>query len=494
MGVLEGLKPERVFYFFEEISRIPRGSGNERQISDYLKAFAKERGLECIQDELYNIIIIKEATPGYEKEEPYILQGHMDMVTVKTPDCDIDMTRDPLRLCVRDGRISAEGTSLGGDDGIAVAYILALLDAQDIDHPRLEMVITTEEETGLRGAQGIDLSMLQGRQLINLDNEEEGVIITSCAGGARVDVCIPVQRERIPEQDVRLLQVKVKGLLGGHSGGEIDKGRGNANCLLGQILKGLTERFTIRLVDMKGGQADNAIPREAEAVFVILTAEEEQIILCINQAAEQIRKQLGAADPDFTVLCTAENKPETAEIETEQCITVAATKRALDCLTALPNGIMAMSSDVEGLVQTSLNLGIMVQDEDGLHLTYAVRSSVDQEKEDLCRRMQEITGQAEASAVVKSSYPGWAYRKDSPLRDKLSAVFEKMYGRKPQLQAIHAGLECGLLAARIMDLDCASIGPDMSDVHTTEESISIDSVARMWEYLLAVLAEKRETV
>lgn len=521
MGVLEGLKPERVFYFFEEISRIPRGSGNERQISDYLKAFAKERGLECIQDELYNIIIIKEATPGYEKEEPYILQGHMDMVTVKTPDCDIDMTRDPLRLCVRDGRISAEGTSLGGDDGIAVAYILALLDAQDIDHPRLEMVITTEEETGLRGAQGIDLSMLQGRQLINLDNEEEGVIITSCAGGARVDVCISVQREKIPEQDVRLLQVKVKGLLGGHSGGEIDKGRGNANCLLGQILKGLTERFTIRLVDMKGGQADNAIPREAEAVLVILTAEEEQIILCINQAAEQIRKQLGAADPDFTVLCTAENEPETAgngctekeksneksaenkenvkklshnSIETDQCITVAATKRALDCLTALPNGIMAMSSDVEGLVQTSLNLGIMVQDEDGLHLTYAVRSSVDQEKEDLCRRMQEIAGQAEASAVVKSSYPGWAYRKDSPLRDKLSAVFEKMYGRKPQLQAIHAGLECGLLAARIMDLDCASIGPDMSDVHTTEESISIDSVARMWEYLLAVLAEKRETV
>ena len=494
MGELEGLKPERVFYFFEEISRIPRGSGNERQISDYLKAFAKERGLECIQDELYNIIIIKEATPGYETEKPYILQGHMDMVTVKTPDCDIDMTRDPLRLCVRDGRISAEGTSLGGDDGIAVAYILALLDAQDIAHPRLEMVITTEEETGLRGAQGIDLSMLQGRQLINLDNEEEGVIITSCAGGARVDVCIPVQRERIPEQDVRLLQVKVKGLLGGHSGGEIDKGRGNANCLLGQILKGLTERFTIRLVDMKGGQADNAIPREAEAVLVILTAEEEQIILCINQAAEQIRKQLGAADPDFTVLCTAENKPETAEIETDQCITVAATKRALDCLTALPNGIMAMSSDVEGLVQTSLNLGIMVQDEDGLHLTYAVRSSVDQEKEDLCRRMQEIAGQAEASAVVKSSYPGWAYRKDSPLRDKLSAVFEKMYGRKPQLQAIHAGLECGLLAARIPDLDCASIGPDMSDVHTTEESISIASVARMWEYLLAVLSEKRETV
>lgn len=517
MGVLDGLRPERVFHFFEEISRIPRGSGNEKQISDYLKKFAQDRGLEYIQDELYNIIIIKEATPGYEREEPYILQGHMDMVTVKDPDCDIDMRRDPLRLYVKDGRISAEGTSLGGDDGIAVAYILALLDEQSICHPRLEMVMTTEEETGLRGAEGIDLSMLRGRQLINLDNEEEGVIITSCAGGARVEVCIPVQWEKIPEQGVQILQVKVKGLLGGHSGGEINKGRGNANYLLGQILKELTKQFAIRLVDMKGGQADNAIPREAEAALVILAEEKERILLCIKKETEKIKEQVGSSDPDFAVLCTEYGETEKTEEsrieehnikakkqesynklyyngrEIEECITAAASNRALDCLTGLPNGIMAMSGDVEGLVQTSLNLGIMEQEQDNLHLTYAVRSSVDQEKEALCRRMQEIAGQAEASATVRSSYPGWAYRRDSLLRDKLSEVFEQMYGHKPQLQAIHAGLECGLLAAKLPDLDCVSIGPDMSDVHTTQESISIDSVARMWEYLLAVLAKKEQT-
>lgn len=517
MGVLDGLKPERVFRFFEEISQIPRGSGNEKQISDHLKKFAQDRGLECIQDELNNIIIIKEATPGYEMEAPCILQGHMDMVAVKEPDCDIDMTKDPLRLCVKDGRISAEGTSLGGDDGIAVAYILALLDAQDICHPRLEMVITTEEETGLRGADGIDLSMLQGRQLINIDNEEEGVIITSSAGSARVDVEIPVQWEQITEQDTQLLQVKIKGLLGGHSGGEIDKGRGNANCLLGQILKKLAEQFTVRLIDMKGGQADNAIPREAEAAFVILTEEKEQMLLCIHEETEKIKEQLGAADPNFTVLCIEEEKPEASGQnhieeqnvsaqnkgngkklyyngrEIERYITAIDSKRALDCLTALPNGVIAMSSDVEGLVQTSLNLGVMTQEEDKLTLIYAVRSSVDQEKEALCRQMQEIAGQSGASMMIRNSYPGWEYRRDSRLRDKLSAVFEKMYGYKPRLQAIHAGLECGLLAAKIPDLDCASIGPDISDAHTPEESISIDSTARMWEYLLAVLAEKKQT-
>lgn len=489
MGVLDGLKPESVFHFFEEISRIPHGSGNEKQISDYLKKFAQDRGLKCIQDELYNVIIIKEASPGYEKEEPYILQGHMDMVAVKDAGCDIDMTKDPLRLCIKDGRVYAEETTLGGDDGIAVAYILALLDAKDISHPRLEMVITTEEETGLTGAGGIDLSMLRGRQLINLDNEEEGVIITSCAGGARVDVRIPVQLERVPEQGIQILEVKVNGLLGGHSGSEIDKGRGNANCLLGHIVNELTKQSDIRITAMHGGQADNAIPCAAGAVLVVPEEEKEKVLACIGKEEARIKKQLQDTDPNFYIECVEQNvAAEKASIE--QCLTAASAKQALSCLLELPNGVTAMSRDVEGLVQTSLNLGIMKLEEQELHLTYAVRSSIDQEKEELCQRMQEIAGQSGATAVVKSAYPGWAYRKDSPLRDKLSSVYERMYGRKPELQAIHAGLECGLLAAKIPGLDCVSIGPEMANVHTTEESFSIESVARVWEYLLAVLAEK----
>lgn len=486
MGVLDGLRPESVFHFFEEISRIPHGSGNEKQISDYLKRFAQERGMECIQDEWYNIIIIKEATPGYEQEEPYILQGHMDMVAVKKPGCDIDMTKEPLRLCVKDGRVYAEGTSLGGDDGIAVAYILALLDAQDICHPRLEMVITTEEEVGLSGAQGIDLSMLRGRQLINLDNEEEGAVITSCAGGARVDISVPVQRDEVPAQGTMLLQVNVKGLLGGHSGSEIDKGRGNANCILGGILQEAAGQSAFRLLAMCGGQADNAIPREAEAALVIPAEDKEKILACIDGAAEKVKMQLQDTDPDFYVECTVSENGK----GTLKAVSPEAARRALSCLTSLPNGVIAMSSDVEGLVQTSLNLGIMELGQEELQLSYAVRSSIDREKEELCSRMQEIAGQAGATAKVRSAYPGWAYRKDSLLRDKLSAVYERMYGRKPKMQAIHAGLECGLLAAKIPGLDCVSIGPDMADVHTPEESLNIASVARVWDYLLAVLAKR----
>lgn len=487
MGVLDGLKPAGVFHFFEEISRIPRGSGNERQISDYLKQFAKERGLACIQDDLYNIIIIKEATPGYEQAEPYILQGHMDMVAVKKPDCDLDLTKDPLRLCVKDGRVSAEGTSLGGDDGIAVAYILALLDAQEICHPRLEMVVTTEEETGLTGANGIDLSMLHGRQLINLDNEEEGAIITSCAGGARVDVVIPVEWEQAQAPGMTALQVAVKGLLGGHSGSEIDKGRGNANWLLGRILQETAEQYAIRLAHMQGGQADNAIPRHAYAVIEVLAEEREKIAALIGGEADKIKEELDAADPNFYVECT-ELSGDDREIQ--KSVSAASTKQVLSCMTSLPNGVIAMSGDVEGLVQTSLNLGVMRMQEEGLHLTYAVRSSIDQEKEELCQKMQIIASKAGAKTAIKSSYPGWAYRKESPLREKAVLVYEKLYGRKPELQAIHAGLECGILASKIAGLDCISIGPDMSDVHTTEESLSVESTDRVWEYLLAILAEK----
>ncbi|MDE6881803.1 MAG: beta-Ala-His dipeptidase, partial [Lachnospiraceae bacterium] len=467
MGVLDGLKPAGVFRLFEEISRIPRGSGNEKQISDYLKKFAEDRGLTCIQDASHNIIIIKEAAPGYEQEAPYILQGHMDMVTVKKPDCEIDMKKDPLHLCIRDGRVCAEGTSLGGDDGIAVAYILALLDAQDIRHPRLEMVVTTEEETGLTGAKNIDLSMLRGRQLINLDNEEEGVIITSCAGGARVDVQIPLQWETMAE-GTRILEIKVQGLQGGHSGSEIDKGRGNANCLLGRILMAAAKESKVRLAALQGGQADNAIPREAGALFAVTEEEKTQVLDRIGRERDRIKGELQNTDQDFCVLCMeigsdknllqencadnsdnnkfdAEKTEKTGELyhdgrqmEPKECLTLACTERALSCLTSLPDGIVAMSDDVEGLVQTSLNLGIMGLDQEMLQLSYAVRSSVDQEKEELCRRMQEIARKTGASVQVRSAYPGWAYRKESPLRDRLSVVYERMYGRKPQLQAIHA--------------------------------------------------------
>ena len=484
MGVLEGLEPKSVFRFFEEITRIPRGSGNERQISDYLKKFADDRGIMCIQDELLNIIMVKEATAGYEQEEPYILQGHMDMVAVKKPGCDIDMTKEPLRLCVENNRIHAEGTSLGGDNGIAVAYAMALMDAQDISHPRLEVILTVNEETGMDGAQGIDLSMLKGKRLINLDQEEEGVIITSCAGGAKVDVDIPLQPEEMTDQE-ELLKVKVTGLQGGHSGIEINKGRGNANCLLGRIVLRLSEQFHVRLADMRGGMADNAIPREAEALILVDINHIDEAVSSVREEESIIKEELGDNDAGFCVECSVLDSDGQRPV-----YSVSSTAQALACLRKLPNGVVAMSIELEGLVQTSLNLGIVVLEGDKLKLSYAVRSSVNEEKDELCRQMKDIAGGLGASVEVKNSYTGWAYRKDSPLRDIVSVVYEEMYGKKPVLEAIHAGVECGILAAKIEGLDCVSIGPDMSDVHTVEESLDIASVKRMWEYLLAILARK----
>lgn len=484
MGVLEGLQPERVFHFFEEISRIPHGSGNTRAISDYLKAFADERGLFCRQDELGNIVIIKEASPARKEEEPYILQAHVDMVAVRAKDVEIDMKKEPLRLKVEDGRIFAEGTSLGGDDGIGVAYCLAVLDEQTVSLPSLEVILTVDEETGMEGATDIDLSMLRGRRMINLDQEEEGIFITSCAGGARVDVEIPMEPEEAPGKAYRFLEFRITGLAGGHSGMEIGKGLGNANWLLASLLCGLSQRYDIRLAQMKGGLADNAIPREAEAAFYVREADLPEILSYAEAEEQKIRETLQEKDPGFVLekLCHD-------VIVSVPAYTKTATKSALACLCKLPNGVVAMSEDVEGLVQTSLNLGVLSLQENCLRLQYAVRSSVDGDKAELCRHMRQIAEEAGAKAVVRNAYPGWAYRKDSPLREQMVRIYERMYGKKPVLEAIHAGLECGILAGKIPGLDCVSIGPDLQNVHTAEESMDIESVGRVWSYLLEVLKQ-----
>lgn len=482
MDALAGLKPERVFYFFEEISRIPHGSGNTGAISNYLRAFAEERGLFCRQDTLGNIIIIREASTAREEEEPYILQAHMDMVAVSVPGAQIDMKKDPLKLKVEDGRIFAEGTSLGGDDGIGVAYCLAVLDAATLSLPRLEVILTVDEETGMEGATGIDLSMLRGRRMINLDQEEEGIFITSCAGGARVDVEIPMEREEAPGEAYRLVELRITGLAGGHSGMEIGKGLGNANRLLGVLLFGLSQRYDIRLSRMKGGLADNAIPREAEAAFFVREKDMAEALSYAESEERKIRETLRGKDPGFQLEKVCHDV-----IVSMPTYTRMATREALSCLCELPNGVAAMSKDVEGLVETSLNLGVMSLQDDCLRLQYAVRSSVDADKEALCRQMRQTAERAGAKAVVRNAYPGWAYRKDSPLREQMVRIYERMYGKEPVLQAIHAGLECGILAGKILGLDCVSIGPDLQNVHTAEESMDIESVGRVWAYLLEVL-------
>lgn len=481
MNILSNLEPQSVFHFFEEITKIPHGSGNVGQISDYLADFARERGLFCIQDELKNIIITKEATPGYEKEPAVILQGHMDMVAVKKPDCDIDMKTEGLRVAVNGDLIYAEGTSLGGDDGIAVAYALALLDSDTIKHPRLEVIITVDEEVGMDGARSIDLSMLTGNRMINLDSEEEGIFLTSCAGGARVHCHLPAT---FTEREGTAVEIVLGGLQGGHSGGEIHKERGNSNVLFGRLLYRLTEKLPVSLVKVEGGLADNAIPRETKAV--LLTGEKDGEVFCeIVKAVEaEIRAELASKDPGFFLQVGSPVRGN------DSCITVEDTKRIAAFLISLPNGVQAMSADMPGLVETSLNLGILRYESGKLLAEFAVRSSVESAKYALLDRVAAVTRLAGGDSKATGDYPGWKYRKDSPLRDKMVAVYREVYGGEPKVEAIHAGLECGILGSKIKNLDCVSIGPDMSGIHTTEETLSIASVRRVWEYLVKLLEKK----
>ena len=483
MGVLSALEPKKVFQYFEEICGIPHGSGNVEQISDYLVKFAKDRGLFCIQDELKNVIIVKEATAGYENEPAVIIQGHMDMVAVKKPELDMDMKTEGLRVAVDGDLVYAEGTSLGGDDGIAVAYALALLDSEEYAHPRLEVVITVDEEVGMDGARGIDLSMLQGHRLLNLDSEEEGIFLTSCAGGGRIHTYLPYSET---EKEGVLCRISVEGLLGGHSGAEIHKERGNANCLMGRILYNLTKEIPVCLESMQGGLADNAIPRQTVATVLIEEKDTEKFKEIILKAEKEVKAELATKDPDFGVTCIVADEGK------YKCADEESTAHLAAYLLALPNGVQAMSADMPGLVETSLNLGIMElkKEDQELLCEFSVRSCIESAKQNLIGKVCSVTELAGGSYSVSGDYPGWAYRVDSPLREKMIRVYEQMYGKKPEVQAIHAGLECGILASKIDDLDCISFGPDMRDIHTTEETLSISSTKRVWEYLVTLLAEK----
>ena len=479
MGVLSDLQPKKVFEYFEEICNIPHGSGNVEQISDYLVKFAKDRKLEVIQDELKNVIIIKEATEGYENEPPVIIQGHMDMVAVHKPELSVDMTKEPLKVGICGDNIYAEGTSLGGDDGIAVAYAMALLDSDDIAHPRLEVVITVDEEVGMDGARGIDLSMLQGNRLLNLDSEEEGIFWVSCAGGGRIASILEYEPAQMSGE---LYKVVLSGLAGGHSGAEIHKERGNSNILLGRLLWKLSSKLETGLVEAQGGVADNAICRETIATLVLKKEDKAAFHDMVAAFEAEVKTELATKDSGFYVKLEALGEGGNA------CVAGANLKKVAALLNSLPNGVQAMSADMPGLVETSLNLGILKITPDKFLAEFAVRSSVESAKYALVEKVRAVTALAGGYNEETGDYPGWAYRVDSPLRDKMAALYEEMYGEKPQIAAIHAGLECGLLAGKIADLDCVSFGPNMQNIHTTEETLSISSTKRIWEFLVALLA------
>ena len=478
MSVLEHLEPRSVFRFFEEMCAIPHGSRNTRAISDWCAAFAKERGLEYYQDQSNNVIIIKEATPGYEDAPAVILQGHLDMVCEKEAGCSKDMDREGLDLVVEGDFVTAKGTTLGSDDGIAVAMALAILDAHDIPHPRLEAVFTVDEEIGMLGAAAMDVSPLKGRQLINLDSEAEGVFTVSCAGG-NVSTCrLPVARA--PFQG-RALTVTVSGLQGGHSGTEIHKGRANANMLLGRVLQAMAAAADLRIIEVNGGLKDNAIPIQSAAR--VLAADAQAARAAAEEMARILADEYRVTDPGVTVTVTDGGNGEAMD--------EASTKKVLCMLTCLPNGVQVMSADIAGLVQTSLNLGILATEEAEVQASFCLRSSMESQKEMLKARLGCLMEQLGGSVEFFGEYSGWEYLADSPLRERMVEVFTEQYGKAPQIEAIHAGVECGIFSGKLPGLDCVSCGPDLLEIHTPRERMSISSVQRVWAFVLEVLRRSK---
>ena len=472
---LAGLQPASVFYYFEKVCSIPHGSGNTKQISDYLKSFADEHGIKCVQDELNNILMFQEGTCGMEDHEPVILQGHMDMVCDKDADCPINMETDGLDITHDGEYVFAKGTTLGADDGVALAYIMAILSDKTIAHPPIEAIFTVDEESGMDGAAGVDLSGFKGRTLLNLDSGHEDIFDVACAGGTRATISLPVERRAVYGPCVRLT---VEGLQGGHSGGEIHKNRTNANKVMGLLLDRVQEKMPICITSLTGGVKDNAIPHSAQVTLVTLGNDPA----CINEIIDTLQAEIRAQFDEPTAVIHGEN----VEALGGNAMTTESTAKAIKLLQEVPNGVQAWSKDFDGLVETSLNLGVMGLDED-LHLTFAVRSSVNAEKRVLLNKLKAIAEKYEAGYDETGDYPAWEYRKESRLRDTIVETFRDMYGRDPKMVAIHAGLECGLLSEKLPGLDCVSGGPVMYDIHTTRERLNIASTERFWNYLQEVL-------
>lgn len=469
MKKLNGLKPERVFYYFQKICDIPHGSGNTKQISDFCVAVAKSLKLEVIQDKMNNVIIKKPATRGKENSPTVVIQGHLDMVCEKTPDCDIDFLTDGLDIYVEDGFVKAKGTTLGGDDGIAVAMALAVLEADDVSHPNLEVLFTVDEETGMYGAEKLDGSLINGRLLINIDSEDEGIFTVSCAGGINAELSLPfvTQKNVMP-----CYKITVDGLSGGHSGVDIDKGRLNSNKIASAFLNTLD---SFNLVSINGGLKSNAIP--SFTTVVIATKQDISVL-----AEEFALKNRVDTDNGLKISVEKTDKADLALIKEDS-------EKVIDFLCGVPNGIIGWSKNIEGLVETSLNLGILKTEKEKIVCNFALRSSVNSEKYNLLDNLSEYVKKFGGEIFSDGNYPAWEYKEDSLLREKMCKVYRDMYDKEPEIVAIHAGLECGLLSEKLSGLDAVSIGPDMKDIHTPRERLSVSSVESLYKYLIKLLGE-----
>lgn len=478
MPVLEQLEPKKVFHFFEEISQIPRGTFHTKAVSDYCVNFATDRGLFVVQDDLNNVIIKKPGTAGYESSEPIIIQGHLDMVCEKTESSTHDFLKDPLQLYVEDGFVHAKDTTLGADDGVAVAMALAILDSDDLPHPPVEVVFTVDEEVGMDGAIGIDLSPLEGKMLLNLDSEDEDTVIAGCAGGLSMQITLPIERTEVKGDQV---EITIRGLKGGHSGAEIDQQRGNANKLAGRLLNHLNFNTKFHLVRVQGGTKDNVITPVSNITLV--TSESQKVTDLTNAMCEAWKQEFGKVEPDLEVEVIVTKDAKKAAM-TEECM-----KKVIFFLNNCRNGVYELSRSLKGMVETSNNIGVVKTEEDSIMFATLIRSSMASKLVEMKESFISFAEMLGASYEICSEYPAWMYKEESKIRPIVANAFEKVYGRKTNISTIHAGLECGILSGKKPELDCVSFGPQMYDIHSFNERLSIESTQRIWEVVKEILKQ-----
>lgn len=476
MAVLENIEPKEIFHFFEEINQIPRGTYNTKAVSDYCVNFAKVRGLDVIQDEWNNVIIKKPGTAGYEASEPVILQGHLDMVCEKTADSDHDFMKDPIEMYVEDGYVKAKDTTLGADNGIAVAMALAVLDSSEIPHPPLEVVFTIDEEVGMTGAMNIDLSSLEGTMLINLDSEEEDVLTAGCAGGFRFVYSLPVEKASVNGTKIEL---EICGLKGGHSGVEIHKQRGNANKLAGRLLYHLCRKTNIALVEINGGSKDNVITSSNKSVIV--AEDVEAVKTAVSDLLAKWKAEFAEDEPSLDI------KVNVMESGSFEAMTEASMKKVLQFIVNCPNGVDEYSRHLAGMVETSDNLGVIATKEDIVEFMVLTRSGFASKLDEFKERFICFAESLGGTYEFNSEYPAWTFKSESRIREITLDAFEHVFGRRPEVTEIHAGLECGLLSGKKPELDCISFGPNMMDVHSYNERLEIASAARIWEAVKEIL-------
>lgn len=479
--VLDKIDYKKVFSFFEEISSIPRGSKNNKGISDYLYAFGKEHGFECYQDEALNVVIIKEATAGFENVPAIIIQGHMDMVCEKDTDTVHDFTTEGLDLAIDGDFIYAKGTTLGADDGIALAYAMAILTDKELALPRLEVIFTTDEEIGMDGAAALDTSNLTGKYMLNIDSEVEGVLTVGCAGGMTSTLTLPMEKETASGVKAK---ISIKGLQGGHSGIEITKNRTNGNILMGRLLNDLQKAVAYKAITVWGGLKDNAIVREAFAELLVDETNVTNLENAAKELAHTYKKELATSEPELTVEVELEKEVKEYPVLVEDTF-----EKVMTILLFTPNGIQAMSSDIEGLVESSLNLGIFKMNDTEATFSYSVRSSKSTYKQFISDKLERLITMVGGTYSMRGVYPAWELRKESKLTEICKKIYKEQYGEEMVVEVIHAGLECGILSDKMKDLDIVSIGANLYDIHTPSERMSISSAKRVYDYVLEVIAE-----